>query len=210
MNVPFLFYPILSNVRNTIHTNGSCFRLLSAACSQRSYSNKPFQPFTVVKQEDGSEKKKRKTVIPKITLISQDESISITTLEEAEKLSKRRELKLVKLVDYNMKTERPVYKLMTGAEYLQEDLKQRELRKTERDTSNAIKGDKVLIINYNISEHDLKTQLNKITKWISKHYEVKVVINGNASNMEKAVRDDCILLLYLLKKFFLSFLGKCL
>ncbi|KAI4462415.1 translation initiation factor 3 [Holotrichia oblita] len=75
---------------------------------------------------------------------------------------------------------------MTGAEYLQEDLKQRELRKTEKDASNAIKGDKVLIISCNISEHDLKTQLNKITKWMSKHYEVKVVINGNATNMEKA------------------------
>ncbi|GJQ81190.1 hypothetical protein Trydic_g23359 [Trypoxylus dichotomus] len=66
-----------------------------------------------------------------------------------------------------MKTQRPVYKLMTGTEYLAEDLKQREHRKNEKNNSNAIKGD-------------------KISKWITKTYEVRITINGDAANMEKA------------------------
>lgn len=124
--------------------------------------------------------KKKKTVpIPKVTLIQGDE-VLVTSLEEAQKLSKRRHLKLVKIVDVDTKTERPVYKLMTAQEYNAEDLKQREVKKKEKQ-NKTIKGEKILMIGQNISEHDLQTQINKITKWITRSYEVKVVINGDSS-----------------------------
>lgn len=133
------------------------------------------------------EKKKRpKTVpIPRITLISGEE-VKITTLEEAQRISKRRDLKLVKIIDLDAKTQRPVYKLMTGSEYHAEDLKQRENKKKERENA-SIKGEKVLILSSSIQQHDIDVNVKKISKWLKKCYEVKVVINGDAGNMEKAV-----------------------
>lgn len=53
--------------------------------------------------------KKPKTA-PKITLVGPDHSVSIMNLDEAQKISKRRDLKLVKVVDLDLKTQRPVYK----------------------------------------------------------------------------------------------------
>ncbi|XP_057658265.1 translation initiation factor IF-3 [Diorhabda carinulata] len=128
-------------------------------------------------------KKKKTAIIPKITLI-QDQQLSVTTLEEAQRLSKRRNLKLVKIIDLDTKTQRPIYKLMTGSEYHAEDLKQRAIKKEEKQ--NAVKAEKVLIINHNIYEHDLQVHLKKINKWIDKLHEVRVVINGDSNNMEKA------------------------
>lgn len=182
MNFPLLFYPTLNSFRTIIQQNG--FRILSIYSYQK-YSGK--SQFTDTVNDIEQKKKKKKTFIPRITLLGQDDNMSITTLEEAEKISKRRELKLVKIVDLDTKTQRPVYKLMTGSQYLAEDLKQREKLKEEKNTKSAIKGDKVLIISSNISEHDLTTQSNKILKWIAKQYEVRIVINGQAANMEKAV-----------------------
>jgi translation initiation factor IF-3 len=129
------------------------------------------------------ELKTRKTnIIPKITLVSGD-SVSVTTLQEAEKLSRRRDLKLIKIVDIDTKTERPVYRMMTGAEYHAEDLKQREQRKLEKQQQN-IKGEKVLLINSKIAHHDLETQLRKALKWIKKNFEVRVIISGASGNVE--------------------------
>lgn len=132
-------------------------------------------------------KKPKKQPIPKITLLGSDENITITTLTEAQHISKRRDLKLVKIIDIDTKTQRPVYKLMSGAEYHTEELKQRELRKKEKKTSGSLKGEKLLMLNANISTHDLETNIKKVVKWISKQYEVRVVISGDSSNVEKSV-----------------------
>lgn len=155
-------------------------------CQPSCYSSKPTNHIIkVVDPVTGEEKKKKTNIIPKITLISGDQ-LTIVTLEEAQNISKRRDLKLVKIVDLDTKTQRPVYKLMTGSEYHAEDLKQREQKKKEKQ-KGGIKGEKVLIIKHNITEHDLQTDIKKITKWISKSYEVRVVINGDSTNMDKAV-----------------------
>lgn len=129
-------------------------------------------------------KKKKTSIIPKITLF-QGNDISVTTLEEAQKLSKRRDLKLVKIVDLDAKTQRPVYKLMTASEYNKEDVKQREEKKKSKE--GALKGEKLLLINSKIEKHDLDVNIKKIVKWIGKLYEVRVVINGDGSKMLKAV-----------------------
>lgn len=60
-------------------------------------------------ESSGSGARKAKTS-PKVTLIGQDESISIVNLEEATKISNRRNLKLVKVSDLDSKTQRPVYR----------------------------------------------------------------------------------------------------
>lgn len=47
---------------------------------------------------------------PQITLISPENKIEITTLDQAKKIAERRQLKLVSIVDFDTKTSRAVYK----------------------------------------------------------------------------------------------------
>lgn len=148
-------------------------------------SKAPNQPVTI--EVDGEKRKLKRQAIPRITLISPDDSISIVTLEEAQLLSKRRDLKLVKVVDVDAKTQRPLYKLMTGVQYHAEELKQREERKKNKSAS-FLKGEKLLMLNSTISNHDLEVNINKILKWIAKRYEVRVIVNGNSSSKENLVR----------------------
>lgn len=162
-----------------INNRASCTKVLNSYCLQSYFSSKLETP---VKTPDESAKKKKTTPIPKITLVFSDESIQVLTFEEAQKLSKRRDLKLVKILDLDTKTQRPIYKLMTGAEYHVEDLKQREAKKEKRN--ETIRGEKLLLLNAKISEHDIESRIKNIVKWITKKYEIRVVINGDASNME--------------------------
>uniref|UniRef100_A0A182JPL8 Translation initiation factor 3 N-terminal domain-containing protein n=1 Tax=Anopheles christyi TaxID=43041 RepID=A0A182JPL8_9DIPT len=131
--------------------------------------------------------KKTKTS-PKVTLVSSDESISVVNLDEAVKISNRRNLKLVKITDLDTKTQRPVYKLMTGSEYLNEDLKRREeKKKTKQDAS--VKGDKLLTISARIAEHDLASKIQNVLKWLNKSYEVRIVVTGDGAG-NKAKQED--------------------
>lgn len=146
------------------------------------FSNKPLEP-TIIEGLPASavaQKKTKRPIVPKITLISGKNDISVTTLEDAQKLATRRNLKLVKIVDLDAKTERPVYKLMTAAQYASEDVK----AKKDKKSNSPYKGEKVLMISAVISDHDLQTQVRKIEKWVAKEYEVRVSLSGNA---EKSV-----------------------
>lgn len=91
--------------------------------------------FCSQKNNDSGDKneKKKKQIVPRITLISDGDKIEITTLDEAQKLSHRRNLKLVKIVDLDLKTQRPVYKLLSGTEYFAEELQQRENKKSKKE-----------------------------------------------------------------------------
>lgn len=73
------------------------------------YSNAVNNKYTKKTTENVDLTKKYK-ISPKITLISNDESVSIVSLDEANRLSKRRDLKLVKIIDLDIKTQRAVYK----------------------------------------------------------------------------------------------------
>lgn len=127
---------------------------------------------------------KKTKVAPKITLIAQDQSVSIVNLDEAQRISKRRDLKLVKIIDLDMKTQRPVYKLMTSAEYLNEDLKRREEKKRSKAEA-TIKGDKLLTVSARITEHDLNSKIQNVVKWLRKSYEVRIVISGDGDKAKQ-------------------------
>lgn len=88
---------------------------------------------------ENAEKKKKKFV-EKITLITDGNNIEVTSLEEAKKLSTRRNLKLVKMVDVDFKTQRPVYKLLSGVDFYEQEKKQRETQK-EKSKNEYIKGE---------------------------------------------------------------------
>lgn len=156
-------------------------------CTQPSFKFCSVGGATQLNSQDSSEtevKKKKTSIIPKVTLFHGKE-MSVTTLEEAQKLAKRRDLKLIKIIDLDTKTQRPIYKLMTATEYHEEDIKQKEVKKKNKE--NTIKGEKLVFLNYNIANHDLEVNIKKIIKWVSKSLEVRVVINGDSSKMQKVV-----------------------
>ncbi|CRL05981.1 CLUMA_CG018893, isoform A [Clunio marinus] len=121
---------------------------------------------------------------PRVTLISGENNIEIVTLDQAKKIADRRQLKLVSIVDYDTKTSRPIYKLMTAAEYLSEELKRRNDKKQQRNEIH-IKSEKLLTIATKISEHDLHSKIAMCCKWIGKFHEVRVVISGDPSELQK-------------------------
>ncbi|CAH1393129.1 unnamed protein product [Nezara viridula] len=113
-----------------------------------------------------------------ITLIGTDGIPNTSVLESAIKLSKRRNLKLVKVSDYDSIRQSPVYKLLSGAEVLKEDL---DGRKNKKKTGTGFKSEKILSIADNISLHDLDSKCKNILKWIEKNHEVRITISCSSS-----------------------------
>lgn len=145
----------------------------------RTTSNKPVK--TIINAQ-GKDIPKRKTFENRITLISPDNSVSITDLKNAQSLSVRRELKLIKIQDEDSKTRRPVYKLMTNTEYHAEEI----ARRKEKQGSQEKKGEKLITLSSRIGEHDLMTGARKMIKLVEKQHEVRVVISGDdAQSSEK-------------------------
>lgn len=120
---------------------------------------------------------------PQVTLLSGDK-IDVVTLDQAKKIAERRQLKLVNIIDFDTKSNRPVYKLMTGTEFLEAELKQREQKRAAR-LEPHIKGEKLLTIASKTSDHDLEMKIHKTVKWIEKLYEVRAVITGDAADQKR-------------------------
>ncbi|KAJ0179365.1 hypothetical protein K1T71_005077 [Dendrolimus kikuchii] len=133
---------------------------------------------------EGKEIPKQKQYENRVTLINTDNSVSITDLKNAQSLSVRRELKLVKIQDVDSKTRRPVYKLMTNTEYHAEELNKRKEKQASRQ-NDTTKGEKLLTLSSRIGDHDLITGIKKIIKLLGKHYEVKVIITGDGVMSEQ-------------------------
>lgn len=131
------------------------------------------------------EKKKKKTPAEiKITLITDGNKMSVITMEQAKKIAASRQLKLVNVLDFDTKSSRAIYKLMTTHEYHSEELKRREEKKEARNTPQ-IKSEKLLTISGKISHHDLESKMAKVRKWIEKMHEVRVVVSADG-DMKKA------------------------
>lgn len=143
---------------------------------------------TIINAE-GKDVIKKKVYENRITLISPDNSLSITDLKNAQNISLRRDLKLVKIQDTDAKTRRPVYKLMTSSEYHAEELSKRKEKQLARQNA-SIKGEKLLTLSSRIGEHDLMTGIKKMLKLVEKQYEVKVVIAGD--DAEAATKSEKI------------------
>lgn len=132
-----------------------------------------------ISNTDIKSNKKDKNAI-KITLINPNNSIIVTTLEDAQKLSKRRELKLVKIQDLDTKTQRPVYRLYTAAELLSEEESENNNPEDTAKSSHK-KTEKNLTLNSRIADHDLTSRIKNITKWLIKGHEIRVLIQSNSS-----------------------------
>ncbi|XP_022171660.1 uncharacterized protein LOC111034662 [Myzus persicae] len=138
---------------------------------------------------EGALKKIRpKTVpLPKITLLGLEKDVSVVTMDVASKMCERRGLKLVKIIDIDTKTQRPVYQMMTANQFLKEDHKSHQ--KKDEKNQNQLKGEKTVLINCRIGQSDLESKVNNIRKWLSKMHEVRVSVTGDTANQ---VADEVI------------------
>uniref|UniRef100_A0A0A9WZW2 Translation initiation factor IF-3, mitochondrial n=2 Tax=Lygus hesperus TaxID=30085 RepID=A0A0A9WZW2_LYGHE len=128
--------------------------------------------------KEAEEKKNAKRKETHIALINPDKTVTHTTLEDANKLSKRRDLKLIKISDYDRKRDSPVYQLMTAAQFREEALSLKKTKKSE-DKKGPYKGEKLLALNSKIEVHDLESKIHKMVGWLEKNFEVRVTISGN-------------------------------
>ncbi|XP_017790535.1 PREDICTED: uncharacterized protein LOC108572763 [Habropoda laboriosa] len=119
-------------------------------------------------------KYKRKTArVSKITLIHPNSSVSVTLLEAAEKLAKRRHLELIEVSDSNHKSDRSVYKLINPIEYKDQD----DDKKTKVNESNTKwKTTKLFNFKCNINDHDLDIKIRNINKALRKKHMVKIIL----------------------------------
>jgi translation initiation factor IF-3 len=149
----------------------------------------------VIKPTGTSSRKHRSDSGPVITLIGIDNNPSVVSLSDAQKIAKRRDLKLIRIVDLDTKTQRPIYQLMTLAQYYTEDRKLHKEKSVKEES--GFKGDKLVTLSHRITPHDLSSKLKNITKWLSKSYEVRIVINGDNDNMKSAVSVQCSCIIFL-------------
>lgn len=144
-----------------------------------------FSKKSILEQDDATVKKQRpKTVpVPKITLLSLNDSITVTVLEHAQRLAKRRKLTLVKISDLDSKTQRPLYKLMNSSVFIEEVEKNVE-KNVEDDDKNEQKSKdtKLLYISAKIAQNDLLTKTRNVVKLLNKGHKVKIVITLDGIN----------------------------
>ncbi|XP_077276018.1 uncharacterized protein LOC143904904 [Temnothorax americanus] len=142
---------------------------------------------------DGTKKPRPKTEpVPKITLVSPDNSITVTVLEEAQRLAKRRDLTLVKVNDLDGKTQRAAYKLVSSTSILEKTEIEKESKSADRAAQKSGKVAKLFYISAKITEHDLQTKTKNAMKLLSKGRKVKIAITldgASGDKIQKAIED---------------------
>ncbi|NWQ67937.1 IF3M factor, partial [Neopipo cinnamomea] len=104
-------------------------------------------------------------------VINQDgESLGNMHRADALKLMDQHNLKLVLLKE---NVEPPVYRLMTGQQIYEEQLRRAEKKKVSPKAGMYIKE---LSFSSAIAKNDLETKTKQIAQWIDKKYHVKVTI----------------------------------
>lgn len=107
--------------------------------------------------------------MPQITLLDENGSMSVVTMESARKLAEHKGLKLVNVTnEQEVKTDRPVYQLRTGAEDF-----------SRKDDFLKGKSRKLLMINSGMAEHDLDTKIKIIKRAVSKDHEVRIILSDD-------------------------------
>ncbi|KFU95686.1 hypothetical protein M959_06272, partial [Chaetura pelagica] len=122
-------------------------------------------------------------------VINQDgESLGNMHRAEALKLMDQHDLKLVLLKE---NVEPPVYRLMTGQQIHEEQLKRAEKKKGSPKPGTV---QKELSFSSAIAKNDLETKTKQIAQWIEKKYHVKITIRqAKDSNTDMFVLFDQIL-----------------
>lgn len=137
---------------------------------------------TDVNNTDGSAESTKKNEEIKVTLLLPDNNVMVTDLENATKISKRRNLVLVKVEDVQKKTGRPLYKLISQNKLLQ------ELGDNENEQKNTIKNMKTIQISSKITLYDLNVKLKNVTKLLEKKHKVKIIIVQGSNIQDKVFK----------------------
>ncbi|KAK4324611.1 hypothetical protein Pmani_004754 [Petrolisthes manimaculis] len=115
---------------------------------------------------------------PVIILIDREEKLSTTTLMQAGKMAKRRDLKLVKIEDPTLNKTKDVYKLLTGKEYYEQEVKAKKNAKISQELKLV---EKKIVFTSKIGPRDLTNKLQNIHKWLMKSYQIKVYLNSTGT-----------------------------
>lgn len=113
-----------------------------------------------------------------------NERVTKTTLEKAEKLAKSKDLRLVKIVDYDVKSQKPMYKLMTNLAYLDEEV--RNKAKKAKQKLSEFKEEKLITLSTKSGQHDIDSKIRNICKLLKRKHLVRVVI-AQENNSERLV-----------------------
>ncbi|XP_076479944.1 uncharacterized protein LOC117163504 isoform X4 [Bombus vancouverensis nearcticus] len=133
---------------------------------------------------DEKEKKRKTPRIPKITLIHTDKSISVISLEDAEKLAKRRNLELIH-VSNTSKSGRSVYELEDSSKIGEITSDVAETHKNEQ----KIKSAKLFTIKQNIMDYDLNVKINNINKTLKRNYKAKIFFSHPKGLQEEVIEE---------------------
>ncbi|ALC41846.1 CG13163 [Drosophila busckii] len=179
----------LFNIRNLLSLRAWTLQLPSqstVAAAQLQQQAKSALAFTrtvsyaiPTKKDDKSNRQQQK-----ITLIAQNEAMSVTTMEEAQKLAKRNNLHIMRL-NTDAKTGRTIFKLVTAAEMLADDHQHTDTPKSSAEKAQK-RTEKSLTIGARMTDHDLASRLKNITKWLNKRHEVRILIQGNLSGADES------------------------
>lgn len=119
----------------------------------------------------GEEKVLRKKP-QRITLIHLNKTLSVTTLEEAEKLANQKNFQLV-FVAESSKNDRKVYQLKDSL-MLNEPINNVE---EIVESKQKLKATKLFTIQHSIMDHDLDIKIKNINKILKKNFKAKVFFN---------------------------------
>lgn len=142
-------------------------------------------PNTEGNVHDFDKKKKPKTmIIPKITLLLPNDSMTVLTLEEAQKLAKRRKLMLIKVEDEQKRSTKDTYKLVEPTEHLKES----KIEDKSDTENNKIKSMKLLQLSAKISMYDIEVKVKHINRLLEKRHKVKLIINCDSETRDKILK----------------------
>ncbi|KAK1168318.1 translation initiation factor IF-3, mitochondrial-like, partial [Acipenser oxyrinchus oxyrinchus] len=87
----------------------------------------------------------------------------------------------LKLVPLRENADPPVYRLMSGKQIHQEQLKLREKQKAKSGPTQI----KELTFSSDIAQHDLETKVKQIQQWIEKRHHVRLTVRKGSASVEK-------------------------
>ncbi|KAK1169349.1 translation initiation factor IF-3, mitochondrial-like, partial [Acipenser oxyrinchus oxyrinchus] len=91
----------------------------------------------------------------------------------------------LKLVPLRENADPPVYRLMSGKQIHQEQLKLREKQKAKSGAGPT--QIKELTFSSDIAQHDLETKVKQIQQWIEKRHHVRLTVRKGSASVEKMV-----------------------
>ncbi|XP_033866900.3 translation initiation factor IF-3, mitochondrial-like [Acipenser ruthenus] len=87
----------------------------------------------------------------------------------------------LKLVPLRENADPPVYRLMSGKQIHQEQLKLREKQKAKTGPTQV----KELTFSSDIAKHDLETKVKQIQQWVEKRHHVRLTVRKGTASVEK-------------------------